>query len=144
MTLCTHNRQNLFMLEESRVGNDLRVVPNIQNEIIHKWIKETEIKFQNIKFEKYVIMLDHLHFIVNITEQHIGCSLRDIMQFFKTMTTNDYIKNVKNGKLKSFDKKIWQKSYYDHIIRNQDDYNEKWDYIENNPKTYQIKQTQDG
>ena len=60
------------------------------------------------------------------------------------MTTNDYIKNVKNGKLKTFDKKIWQKSYYDHIIRNQDDYNEKWDYIENNPKTYQIKQTQDG
>ncbi len=134
VTLCTHNRQNLFVLEQSRVGNDLCVVPSLQNEIIHKWIKETENKFQNIKFEKYVIMPDHLHFIVNIKERHIGRSLRDIMQFFKTMTTNDYIKNIKNGNLKPFDKKIWQKSYYDHIIRNQDDYNEKWDYIENNPQ----------
>ena len=143
LTLCTHNRQNLFILEQSRVGNDLCVVPPLQNEIIHKWIKETENKFKNIKFEKYVIMPDHLHFIVNITERHIGRSLRDIMQFFKTMTTNDYIKNVKNGKLKPFDKKLWQKSYYDHIIRNQDDYNEKWDYIENNPLKYALKNQDD-
>ena len=88
-------------------------------------------------------MPDHIHFIINITERHAGRSLRDIMQFFKTMTTNDYIKNVKNGKLKPFDKKLWQKSYYDHIIRNQDDYNEKWDYIENNPKSYALKNQDD-
>ena len=143
VTLCTHNRQNLFILEGNRVGNDLCVVPPLQNEIILKWIKETESKFQNIKFEKYVIMPDHIHFIINITERHAGRSLRDIMQFFKTMTTNDYIKNVKNGKLKPFDKKLWQKSYYDHIIRNQDDYNEKWDYIENNPKSYALKNQDD-
>ena len=142
ITLCTHNRQNLFILEGDRVGNDLCVVPPLQNEIILKWIKETESKFQNIKFEKYVIMPDHIHFIINITERHAGRSLRDIMQFFKTMTTNDYIKNVKNGKLKSFDKKLWQKSYYDHIIRNQDDYNEKWEYIENNPKKWGFTHTE--
>ncbi len=139
VTLCTYNRQNLFILEKPRVGNDLRVVPPLQNEIIYKWIKETENKFQNIKIEKFVIMPDHIHFIVNITERHAGRSLRDIMQFFKTMTTNDYIKNVKVSKLKPFDKKLWQKSYYDHIIRNQEDYNEKWDYIENNPKKYALK-----
>ena len=142
ITLCTHNRQNLFILEGNRVGNDLCVVPPLQNEIILKWIKETESKFQNIKFEKYVIMPDHIHFIINITERHIGRSLREIMQFFKTMTTNDYIRNVKNGKLKPFDKKLWQKSYYDHIIRNQEDYNEKWDYIENNPKKWGFTHTE--
>lgn len=143
VTLCTYNRQNIFIMEQPRVGNDLCVVPALQNAIIHKWIKETENKFQNIKFEKYVIMPEHLHFIVNIKERHTGRSLRDIMQFFKTMTTNDYIKNVQNGKLKPFDKKIWQKSYYDHIIRNQEDYNEKWDYIENNPKKYALKNQDD-
>ena len=142
ITLCTHNRQNLFILEGNRVGNDLCVVPPLQNEIIRKWIKETENKFQNIKFEKYVIMPDHIHFIINIAERHTGRSLREIMQFFKTMTTNDYIKNVKNGKLKPFDKKLWQKSYYDHIIRNQEDYNEKWDYIENNPKKWGFTHTE--
>ena len=50
------------------------------------------------------------------------------------MTTNEYIHNVKNNILPPFNKKLWQKSYYDHIIRNQNDYNEIWEYIDNNPK----------
>lgn len=49
------------------------------------------------------------------------------------MTTNEYIQGVKNGILTPFDRKLWQKSYYDHVIRNQQDYNEIREYIENNP-----------
>ena len=131
VTICTQNRQHLFNIES--VGNDLCVVPCVQNQIIHKWIKEIENKFDNIKINKYVIMPDHLHLIVNITERHIGRSLQDAMRYFKTMTTNEYIKGVKNNVLPPFDKKLWQKSYYDHVIRNQADYNETWEYIENNP-----------
>ena len=131
VTICTLKRQHLFEIES--VGNDLCVVPCVQNQIIHKWIKETENKFDNIKIDKYIIMPDHLHLLVNITERHIGRSLQDAMRFFKTMTTNEYIKGVKNNALLPFDKKLWQKSYYDHVIRNQGDYNETWEYIENNP-----------
>ncbi len=131
VTLCTQNRQHLFEIES--VGNDLCVVPSVQNQVIHKWIKEIENKFDNIKIDKYIIMPDHLHLLVNITERHIGRSLHDVMRFFKTMTTNEYIKGVKNNLLPPFDKKMWQKSYYDHVIRNRVDYNETWEYIENNP-----------
>ena len=60
------------------------------------------------------------------------------------MTTNEYIKGVKNNILPPFDKKLWQKSYYDHIIRNQEDYNEVWEYIENNPQKWILQnETQD-
>ena len=133
VTLCTQKRQHIFEIEHA-VGNDLRVVPPIQNQIIHKWIKETENKFSNIRFDKYVIMPDHLHFILNIKERHAGRSLQDVMRYFKTMTTNEYIRGVKNNILSPFNKKLWQKSYYDHIIRNQEDYNEVWEYIDNNPQ----------
>ena len=34
---------------------------------------------------------------------------------------------------------IWQRSYYDHVIRNQQDYNEIWEYIENNPRKWVIQ-----
>ena len=71
-------------------------------------------------------------------ERHAGRSLPDIMQFFKTMTTNDYIRGVKAGALVPFDKKLWQKSYYDHVIRNQQDYDETWQYIENNPSKWML------
>ena len=123
VTLCTKKRQRLFVIECDGVGNGLRAVP-LQNIIIHKWIKETENKFQNIVFDKYVIMPDHLHFMITIKERHVGRSLQDVMRFFKTMTTNEYIRSVKDNILPPFNKKLWQKSYYDHVIRNKEDYNE--------------------
>lgn len=80
-----------------------------------------------------MLMPDHLHLIVNIHQQCVGCTLPDVVRYFKTMTTNEYIQGVKAGILSPFDKKIWQKSYYDHVVRNQQDYNEIWEYIHNNP-----------
>ncbi len=56
-----------------------------------------------------------------------------MMQWFKTMTTNEYIRCVKEKRLKPFNKKLWQKSYYEHIIRNEDDYIETTQYILENP-----------
>jgi REP element-mobilizing transposase RayT len=56
-----------------------------------------------------------------------------IIHWFKTMTTNEYIQGVKNGSYPSFDKHIWQRNYYEHIIRNEQDYQEIWDYIDTNP-----------
>ncbi len=78
VTICTHNREKLFEMEN--VGNDLCVVPFLQNAIIHKWLKETETKFDNIKIDKYVIMPNHIHIIVVITERHAGRSLHDVMR----------------------------------------------------------------
>ena len=155
ITICTQNRKRIFEIEPLPVGNDLCVVPKkhlhkppcLQNQIIHKWLKETENKYPNIKIEKYVIMPDHIHLIVGIfngiidsdAERHAGRSLQDAIRFFKTMTTNEYINCVKNKLLPEFDKKLWQKSYYDHVIRNEHDYNETWDYIEYNPINWIMK-----
>lgn len=137
VTLCVFERQRLFSMG-STVGNGPCAVPDTgderpSNQIIRKWICQTQDKFENVRIDKYVIMPDHLHMIVTIREQHMGRSLPDIMHFFKTMTTNAYIRGVKSGMLPPFQKKLWQKSYYEHVIRNQQDYNEVWEYIENNP-----------
>ena len=133
VTICTHNRASLFAMESS--GASI-ILP--QNRIIHKWIQETQRKFPNIIIDKYIIMPDHLHLIVTIKERHIGRSLLDVIRFFKTMTTNAYIRGVKTGILSPFDGKLWQKSYYDHVIRNQKDYDETWKYIENNPTKWML------
>ena len=39
---------------------------------------------------------------------------------------------------KEYGENIWQSRYYDHVIRNQQDYNEIWEYIENNPTKWVI------
>lgn len=68
-----------------------------------------------------------------ITRASQQLSLFNIMDWFKTMTTNEYIRGVKNGTWLAFDKRVWQKRYWDHIIRNNDEYDRIRLYINNNP-----------
>jgi len=53
------------------------------------------------------------------------------------MTTNEYIRGVKSGIYPSFNKRIWQRNYYEHIIRDKDDYEKRWRYIDENPLKWQ-------
>lgn len=136
VTICTKDRKHLFEMET--VGNDLCVVPPVQNQIIHQWLQETENKFPNIKIDKYVIMPNHIHLIVIIKERHTGRSLPAIIQWFKTMTTNAYIRAVSQGICTPFHKKIWQSSFYDRIIRGEQDYIKIAEYIEINPLKWKL------
>jgi REP element-mobilizing transposase RayT len=50
------------------------------------------------------------------------------------MTTNEYIRGVKTKNRQPFDGKLWQRNYYEHIIRNEISHYNIAEYIENNPK----------
>lgn len=139
ITICTYNRANLF--KKAIVGSHLCVRPNDidpSKAIIFKWLNELEHKYQNLIIDEFVIMPDHIHFIifnlgVNNKGVHIGTPLPEIIKWFKTQTTNDYIKLVKRGKFPPFDKHIWQRNYYEHIISNTKDYEKICKYIYENP-----------
>jgi len=59
-----------------------------------------------------------------------------MMQWFKTMSTNDYIRNVKNNGWPSFDRRLWQRSFHDHIIRHERSLNAIRRYIAKNPMNW--------
>jgi hypothetical protein len=65
-----------------------------------------------------------------------GPPLSRIVQWFKTMTTNEYIRGVKSLGWKRFDGKLWQRNYYEHIIRDEKSYHAITNYIKNNPSTW--------
>lgn len=60
-------------------------------------------------------------------------SLGRVVQWFKTMTTNEYIRGVKCGAWSPFEKRLWQRNYYEHIIRNEQDWARIRNYVANNP-----------
>lgn len=149
ITICTQNSNNLF----GEIA-DNKMVLNKAGQMIERWVKELEIKFMNMKVDKFIIMPNHFHIIITIeSTEHEGghidpplqlnvgvdlCvnpspSLSHIIQWFKTMTTNDYIKGVKDNVYPPFDKRIWQRNYYEHIIRQETEYIKIYEYIENNP-----------
>ena len=58
------------------------------------------------------------------------------MDWFKTMTTNEYIRGVKTLNWKSFNGKFWQRNYWEHIIRNENEFVQISEYIKNNPMNW--------
>ena len=119
LTLCLQKKLSLFENHRAK-------------EMVEKWIVEIENKYENVTVDCYVVMEDHVHLILFITEGN-QISLSEIMKWFKTMTTNEYIRGVRDRVYEPFEKKLWQRSFYDHIIRNDEDLKEKREYVMNNP-----------
>jgi REP element-mobilizing transposase RayT len=123
-----------FIIEiKQTVGADLCVRPNVDD--------EEACVCQNVDVNKIINM--------PIKGRHIGLPLRfqpnininpnigDVVQWYKTMTTNTYIKMVKNGTLLPFNKRVWQRNYYEHVIRDDVDYERVATYTLNNPLTWE-------
>lgn len=70
--------------------------------------------------------------------EHKGSPLHRVVQWYKTMTTNEYIRGVKQNKWEPFYGKLWQRNYYEHIIRNEYELHNIREYIYNNPKNWGI------
>ena len=122
ITICTKDRKCLLA---KIVGDVALDVPQNRltemGRIVQKYIHSGE-NINGLTVDKYVIMPNHIHIMVIITERHIGRSLHDVMRWFETMVTNEYIRYVKIDVLKPFKKRLFQKSFHDHIIRNETDY----------------------
>jgi putative transposase len=65
-------------------------------------------------------MPDHMQGIVWLQPANSdGPTLARLMQWFKTMTTNAYIRGVRDEEWSPFDRRLWQRDYYEHIVRDQ-------------------------
>ena len=91
-------------------------------------------KYKNIKCHEHVIMPNHFHCIIEIIKHQEGGKtppLPEIIGYFKFQTTKRYneIIEIKNERFLS----LWQRNYYENIIRNEKRYLQVIEYIENNP-----------
>lgn len=125
ITICTQNRENLF-------GEiiDNKMVLNTAGDMIEKIFITLSDEFPQIMLNQYVIMPNHFHAIISINDKK---TVGNIVQSFKRQTTIKYINMVKQNLLPPFDKRIWQRNYHEHIIRNNDEYHRIAEYIQNNP-----------
>lgn len=67
-------------------------------------------------------------------------SVPDIMRNFKSLTTTCYRKGMEKNKYNPFEKKLWQRSYYEHIIRKNESLNKIRQYIVDNPRKWKEDQ----
>jgi putative transposase len=167
ITLCINKRLCLF----GDVVDD-EVQLNDAGKMLQTWWDKLSGKYENIKLDEYIIMPNHMHGIIFIVGadpcvcpkgqtvqtqpegEHAGSPLQNnviplsrMIQWFKMMSTNEYIINVKQKNWLPFYKKLWQRDYYERIIRNENELNKirdyiiynphKWDLDRNNPKNWE-------
>jgi REP element-mobilizing transposase RayT len=136
VTVVTQSKANLFGVV---INNEF--IPDEAGRMIEKWWLKISEKFLGIDLDDYVVMPNHFHGIITIVvadpcvgqEPDKRPSIPDVMQWFKTMTTTGYIQGVKQYGWPRFNGKLWQRSYYEHIVRKDDDLNRIREYIVNNP-----------
>lgn len=66
-------------------------------------------------------------------------TLGRIIQAYKSITTHRYILGVRAGRWPEFQGKFWQRNYYDHIVRNEQDLADIRDYIRTNPVRWRFR-----
>lgn len=160
ITICCQDRTHLF----GEIV-DGKMILNSYGEIAQKeWLNTSKIR-DNVVLHEFVVMPNHFHSIIEITFQkgnnEIGKfqspshTIGAIIRGFKIATIKkikDYIlgKEKSKGelqfaptaptapteKIKELDFKIWQRNYYEHIIRNEEAYARISDYIRDNPKCW--------
>ena len=131
VTICTHGREKIL----SRIVGDGFPVPMLPGQIAEELIHQIAIKYPSVSVDKYIIMPDHIHLLLRI-DQRVGTgnpspTLGNIIGWYKYQLTKQI--NLLSG---TSGKRILQRSYYDHVIRCQQDYDEIWQYIENNPRKW--------
>lgn len=117
---------------------------NAVGAMIQKWCLELPNKFPYVAIDVYTIMPNHFHAIItsviyaeNQQKDTLPCvPLSTVVQWFKTMTTNEYIRGVKTLVWESYDKRLWQRNYHEHIIRTRNSYQFIANYIKNNPSCW--------
>ena len=151
VTICTQNRQYIF----GKIANN-KMLLNNAGQMVDQTLKTLPKYYSNIIIDNYVVMPNHAHIIIQITNNENGyrneriqdngqtqrsvptgnLSLSNIIQRFKMITTKHYIDGVKNNNWRPFNKRIWQRSFYDHIIHIEKSLDNIRAYIINNPSTW--------
>ena len=143
ITICTEHRHCLF----GTIQNGDMVLNDAGNMIVKQW-HELPNRFPSVLLHEYVVMPNHFHGIIeSVGAIPCGCPDRpgtspaptvgDVIGAFKSLSTNEYIKNVKQNNWQPFAGKLWQRNYYEHIIRNEESYLTIAEYIQNNPLKWQ-------
>ena len=128
ITICTQQKQHLFwnvgaIMDRPPKQPELSRIGLIAEKLINK-IPDI---YPAVHIEKYTVMPNHVHILIGIYQTYPdGRSMI-------APTISRIIQQYKGAVSKEAGTSIWQKSFYEHIIRNEQEYQQIWKYIDENP-----------
>ena len=139
--------------------NNVELLPH--GEIANKYIRQLDEFYANLRVANYVIMPDHIHIMLFVFEDENSIektsSPESQVSLTSTPSTNGsswrstptrqhsavsrFVSTFKRFCNKEYGENIWQRHFYDHIIRNREDYEEHLKYIYENPIRWYYNKT---
>ena len=154
VTICTRDRECVFgeIVDGRMVLNDAgRMVKLVWNELPQH--------YSGVDIDGFVAMPNHIHGIIVLTvgagpracpkdershneggqPQGVAptISLSDVVHRFKSLATARYRQGVRENNWRPFPGRLWQRNYYEHIIRTEEELNRFHEYIQNNPMQWE-------
>ena len=130
ITICTSDRKPILW---HTVGADIIRPDELPLSPIGKIVEQAVLQinehYSSVEIDFFCIMPDHIHLLLCINRRMVSAP-----------TISTVVGSLKRWVSRQVGTPIWQKSFYEHCIRNEKDYGEIWTYIANNPLKYAIDQ----
>lgn len=141
LTFCTHNRKQSL----SRIVGAIHESPETHltplGQIVDEVIRNIP-EHLHITIDHYVVMPNHVHILATITQEDGMWAIHEspLQKRSIISKTIGYVKanTSKKAKRQYGDTTLWQRGYYDHVVRNQEDYNALAQYIQENPLRWEL------
>ena len=131
ITVCTHDRENLFWEAVGAVidrPEDVRL--SELGKIVEQAINKISVCYPGVCVDIYTIMPNHVHLLLQIKTDEDGRAV-------PAPTVSTVVQQMKGSVTKQAGKTVWQKGFYDHVVRGEKDHGEIWAYIEGNPMKWE-------
>ena len=142
VTICTQDRKCLL---SHIVGTGVLTCPSVEltdyGKIAQKTIQEMDDFYDHISVDTFVIMPNHVHLLVRITqvgENDESGQVRTPVPTNKVSALSSFVASFKRLCTRQYGHSIWQARYYDHIIRDGRDYQAHLRYIDENPLRWEL------
>ena len=133
ITICTKDRQHL--LSRITVGTTIGRPPAVQltriGELTETAILAIPDRYPGVFVDHYVIMPNHVHLLLRLD---IGNGRPMVVP-----TVSRILQQMKGWVTKQANQPVWQSRYYDHVIRDDYDYQIKYQYIDENPENWLLR-----
>ena len=127
ITVCTQDRKNLFWTDVRAVVDRPENIPLTDlGMMVKQVIYDITGHYPAITVDHAVVMPNHIHLLLQINTDIDGRPMA-------APTISMVINQTKGVISKKAGFSVWQKGFYDHVIRNENDYRDIWNYIEGNP-----------
>jgi putative transposase len=137
VTVCTRDRESLF---GHVVNGDMHL--NEAGEVAQRCWEDIPAHFPFVELDAFVIMPNHVHGIIVVPGRGTACRAPTIEQFAKPSvgTIPTVVRSYKSSVTRHVNlargapgTPVWQRNYYEHVVRSEPELNAIREYIQSNP-----------